>query len=213
MISNSNDEIPGLLRFIAIAEGLKRELRHSWLADGRRESVAEHTWMMSLLAIVFAKRLTEPVDLEKTLKMVIVHDLVEALCGDIPSFEESERMRDKAKREAAAMQELSSSLPEDLGAEISGLWREFESRCSAEARFAVALDKLEVQLQHNLAPFETWEPVEYSLVYTKVLPPCSHDAFLSAVAHAVIGAAERKMVAGGVDLTALQDANRGGATP
>jgi putative hydrolase of HD superfamily len=214
MTTNPSSEIPALLRFVSIAEGLKRELRHSWLADGRRESVAEHTWMMSLLAILFAKRLDAPIDLERTLKIVIVHDLVEALCGDVPSFEDSERMQHKAEREHAAMQQLRSHLPDDLGAEISALWHEFEARETAEARFAVALDKLEVQLQHNLAPFKTWEPIEYDLVYTKVLPPCAHDGFLADVARAVMAEAERKMTAGGIDVAAVR-ARHGatGATP
>jgi putative hydrolases of HD superfamily len=201
-------EIPALLRFISTAEALKRELRHSWLSDGRRESVAEHTWMMSLLAILFARRLTAPVDLDRTLRMVIVHDLVEAVCGDVPSFEDSERMRRKPDRERAAIEQIRSMVPDDLGAEIAGLWDEFEARATAEAKFAVALDKLEVQLQHNLAPFETWEPVEYSLVYTKVLQPCAYDAFLADVARAVIDQAEHKMAAGGVDVAALRAAHR-----
>jgi putative hydrolase of HD superfamily len=196
-----------LLRFIAIAERLKRELRHSWLADGRRESVAEHTWMMSLLAILFARRLAVPVDLEKTLKMVIVHDLVEAVCGDVPSFENSERMQHKAANERMAMQRLRLNLPEDLGAAIAELWDEFEARETPEARFAGALDKLEVQLQHNLAPLETWEPIEYGLVYTKVLQPCAHDEFLAAMACAVMDEAERKMSAGGIDVAAVRAAH------
>ena len=200
-------EISSLLRFITIAESLKRELRHSWLSDRRRESVAEHTWMMSLLAILFAKRLATPVDLGRTLRMVIVHDLVEAVCGDVPSFEDSERMQQKAANERAAMQRLRQELPADLGAEIAELWDEFEARQTPEARFAVSLDKLEVQLQHNLAPLDTWERVEYDLVYTKVLQPCAHDEFLAAVARAVIDQAERKMAAGGIDVAALRAAH------
>jgi len=192
---------------VSIAEALKRELRHSWLADGRRESVAEHTWMMSLLAILLSRRLATPVDVDRTLRMVIVHDLVEAVCGDVPSFEPGERMRNKAANERAAMDRLRHELPADLGAEIAALWDEFEARETPEARFAVALDKLEVQLQHNLAPLETWEPVEYGLVYTKVLQPCIHDEFLAELARAVIEQAERKMADGGIDVAAVRAAH------
>jgi putative hydrolases of HD superfamily len=200
------------MRFVAIAEALKRELRHSWLSDGRRESVAEHSWMMSLLAIVLARRLATPVDVDKTLRMVIVHDLVEALCGDVPSFEQGERMRNKAANEREAIDQLRRGLPDDVGDEIAGLWNEFEARATPEARFAVALDKLEVQLQHNLAPLETWQPVEYDLVYTKVLQPCMHDEFLEEFARAVIEQAEHKMADGGIDVVALRAAHGDPAT-
>jgi putative hydrolase of HD superfamily len=204
-----SSEIPALLRFYSIAERLKRELRHSWLSDGRRESVAEHTWMMSLLAILVARRLREPVQLERVLCMIAIHDLVEAVCGDVPSFEESERMRRKAENERAAMQQLAAALPPDLGAEIAGLWHELEERHTAEARLVNAIDKLEVQLQHNLASLATWEPVEHGLIYTKVLPPCAHDEFLAKLAAEVIVQAERKLEDGGVDVAAL----RAAATP
>lgn len=160
--------------------------------------------MMSLLAILFARRLDAPVDIERTLALVVIHDLVEAVCGDVPSFEDSDRMRNKAANERAAMQRIRQLLPDDLGAEIAALWDEFEARETPEARFAAALDKLEVQMQHNLAPLPTWEPIEYDLVYTKVLPPCAHDSFLAAVARAVIDDAERKMAAGGVDVAAVR---------
>jgi putative hydrolase of HD superfamily len=206
-MSDPSTEIPMLLRFISTAEALKRELRHSWLSDGRRESVAEHTWLMSLLAVLFARRVASPLDLDKALRMVVVHDLVESVCGDVPSFEDSERMLHKAERERAAMQQLSRDLPDDLGAEISALWHEYEARETPEAKFVAALDKLEVQLQHNLAPLDTWEPIEYGLVYTKVLQPCAHDAFLAAVARAVIEQAERKMSAGGIDVAAVRAAH------
>jgi putative hydrolase of HD superfamily len=61
-----------ILRFVAVTERIKRELRHSWLSDGRRESVAEHTWHIALLS---HRHLAQPVAIDRVLKMVIVHDL------------------------------------------------------------------------------------------------------------------------------------------
>ena len=200
----NHDEIRTFLDFLITAEKLKRELRHSWLADGRRESVAEHCWMMSLLAILFAKRLDKPINQERVLKMIAVHDLVETVCGDIPSFEDSERKRNKRQNEQDAIQLIREALPPDIGCEVAGLWEEYESRKTLEAYFVYALDRLEVQIQHNLAPFDTWMPVEYDLVYTKVLQPCAGDAFLSELAQAVFDDAENKMEKGGVDVTSLR---------
>ncbi len=73
-----------LLDFLTLAERLKRELRHSWLSDGRRESVAEHTWFVALVALLAHGRLEEPVRLDRVLAMALVHDLAEAEAGDVP---------------------------------------------------------------------------------------------------------------------------------
>jgi putative hydrolase of HD superfamily len=197
-------EIQQILAFVALAERLKRELRHSWLSDGRQESVAEHSWMMALLAVLLHARLDEPVDIRVVLMMVIVHDLIEAVAGDIPYFEDSDRKRNKAAIEAAAMVEIRAALPVDVGDEVARLWEAFEKRTSLEAKFAVALDNIEVQIQHNLAPFSTWLRLECDLVYRKVLQPCAYDSFLAKLAEGVIADAEVKMTAHGVDVAALR---------
>lgn len=199
--------IASVLAFYAVAERLKRELRHSWISDGRQESVAEHSWMMSLLAILMADKLAQPIDTGKTLKMVVVHDLVESIAGDIPYFEVSDRKANKAALEAAAMDEIVRLLPVAVGHEIRSLFEEFEARETTEAKFASALDTVEVQLQHNLAALDTWIPREFDLVYTKVSRPLAHDPYLSEFAAAVIRQAEEKMVAGGIDIAALRQKN------
>ena len=193
-----------ILDFLALSERLKRELRHSWLSDGRRESVAEHTWQMALIALLAHRHLEHPVDIGRVLRIVLVHDLVEALAGDIPFFEVGERKEQKAERERAAIEEIRTRVGGDTGQEIFELWYEFEAHTTAEAKFATALDNLEVQIQHNLADFETWEPIEYDLVYTKMDERCSHDAFLTALCNAVKAQAEAKMMAAGVDVPSVR---------
>ena len=79
-----NNPIPRILRLLHLSERLKVELRHSWLSNGRQESVAEHCWQMALMALVMHRYLEHPVDLEETLKMILIHDLVEALAGMFP---------------------------------------------------------------------------------------------------------------------------------
>ncbi len=197
-------EIASVLGFVRAAERLKCELRHSWLSDGRQESVAEHSWMMSLLAILLGGRLAGDLDQAKVLKMAVLHDIAEAITGDIPSFEESRRQDDKPANEAKAMDELSAMLPETMAGELREIWQEYEAHESAEAKFVTALDKLEVQIQHNLADIATWQSFERDLVYTKVLPPCSYDPYLAACAEQVIADAEAKMTEVRIDVPALR---------
>jgi putative hydrolases of HD superfamily len=193
------DDVQRILSVLRLAERLKSELRHSWLSSGRRESVAEHTWQMALMAVLMHRHLEHPVDLERTLAMIVVHDLVEGIAGDVPFFEIGERKAAKRRRELAAIEEIRAALPEPTGALVAGLWHEFEARATAEAKFAVAIDNLEVQLQHNLADLATWLPLEHELVYTKMDGPCAHDRFLAAFCEAVKADAETKLRAGGIE--------------
>ena len=193
-----------LLDFLPLAERLKRELRHSWLSDGRRESVAEHTRFVALVALLANGRLERPVRLDRVLAMVLVHDLAEAEAGDVPFFETGDRRAGKAARERAAMDRIAAMLPAPEGETVLGLWLEFEEGETPEARFARALDHLEVQAQHNLAELSTWEPVEHDLVYTKMDERCAHDAFLRALCAGIRARAEEKMRAGGVDVDAIR---------
>jgi putative hydrolases of HD superfamily len=193
-----------VLGFLSLAERLKRELRHSWLSDGRRESVAEHTWFIALMALLTYKRLEEPVSLERVLSMAIVHDLAEVEVGDIPYFETGDRKARKAELELAAIDRIAAMLPAPEGDVVRQLWLEFEEGQTPESRFVRALDHLEVQVQHNLADISTWEPVEHGLVYTKMDERCAHDAFLRHLLGGIRATAETKMREGGVDVDAVR---------
>ena len=197
--------IQSILQFLQLSERLKFELRHSWLSNGRQESVAEHTWQMALMAILAARHLEHPVNLERVLKMILVHDLVEAEAGDIPFFEVSERRANKTQREQAAIVHIRNLLADETGQEIYDLWYEFEERQTYEAKFATALDHLEVQIQHNLADIATWETIEYGLVYTKMDAPCEHDAFLQKFCAAVKQQAEDKLQQSGIDVETIKN--------
>jgi len=196
--------VEGVVDFLTLAERLKRELRHSWLSDGRQESVAEHTWMMSTAAVMLAPLLETPVDLGHTLKLIALHDIAEAITGDIPFFEDSPRQATKAEDEAKAMATLAATLPAPSAALLLTLWQEYEDARTPEAKFARALDKLEVQLQHNLADLDSWTPVEFDLVFTKMDAECAHDRTLRSVLGVIRGRAERKMVEGGIDVAAVK---------
>lgn len=193
-----------VLGFLPLAERLKRELRHSWLSDGRRESVAEHTWFIALMALLTHRRLEEPVNLERVLSMAIVHDLAEVEVGDIPYFETGDRKARKAELELAAIERIATMLPAPEGEVVKQLWLEFEEGKTPESRFVRALDHLEVQVQHNLADLSTWEPIEHGLVYTKMDERCAHDAFLKQLLVGIRATAETKMRAGGIDVDAVR---------
>ena len=120
-----------ILQVIALAEKLKYEMRHSWLSNGRQESVAEHTWRMSLMAILVQPYLDQEVNIEKLLKMVIIHDLVEAEAGDIPAFDtmNSEQLQlQKQENEQKAILNIKHTLEGPLGNELYDLWMEFEAK-------------------------------------------------------------------------------------
>ncbi|MEM6782388.1 MAG: HD domain-containing protein [Bacteroidota bacterium] len=196
--------IPALLETLRLAERLKFELRHSWTSQGRRESVAEHSYQMALMAMLLHPHLEHPVNLGHTLQMVLVHDLVEAEAGDVVYFDTGEAKTRKAEREQLAIERLRTMLPSPSSDTVYALWHEFEQGVTPESRFARAMDNLEVQLQHNRATLDTWEPVEYDLVYTKTSRFADHDAFLRAFAEAVTNEADAKLRAGGVDVDAVK---------
>ena len=111
----------------------------------------------------------------------------------------------KAERERGAIELIRTRLGGAVGQEIYDLWHEYEAKQTAEAKFAGALDHLEVQAQHNLADIRTWTPIEYDLVYTKMDRACAHDRFLAAFCEAVKEQSEAKMRAAGIDVDGVKD--------
>ena len=156
-------QLAGIHDFLHEIEGLKKLLRHSWLSDGRQESVAEHTWRMAIMAIVLYRDLDFKVEIGKVLKMALVHDLAEVYAGDFHAFKDVPL--DKHAKELLSLQTLTKKLPEAVAVELVELWEEFERRETMEAKFAVALDKLEVLIQHNEAEISTWDEKEYDFNY------------------------------------------------
>jgi putative hydrolase of HD superfamily len=156
-----------VLSFLHLAERLKGELRHSWLSNARQESVAEHSWRVSLMVMMMAPMLDVPVDLLKALKMAILHDLPEALAGDVPVFAYQEEGGPAARLELErqAMLTILKDIPEPMATEFFDIWVEFEEQASVEAKLVKAADKLEVQIQHNEADLTSWEHHEKLMVF------------------------------------------------
>jgi putative hydrolase of HD superfamily len=140
-------DISARLKFISEAERLKNVLRRSRTSEGRQESTAEHTWRLCLLAMVFEDKLPG-LDFAKVLKMCVVHDLGEALHGDVPAVMQ-EAGHEKSERERRDLVALMEGLSPELRDTFLSLWDEYEAARSTEALTVKALDKLETLIQHN----------------------------------------------------------------
>lgn len=147
------------LDFMSLAERLKCNTRHCTNSQGEPESVAEHCWRAALMALLLEPEFPE-VKMERVVRMCLIHDLGEAVTGDIPSFLKT--AADEATEEEA-VERLLAPLPEALRLEFTGLFREMEELATPEARLFKVIDKLEAVIQHNESPISTWEVLEYQL--------------------------------------------------
>lgn len=199
-------QLQAILQTLQLAERLKFELRHSYLSNGRQESVAEHTWRMALMAVLLGPYLSQPLDMEKLLKMIIIHDLIEAEAGDMSALDvlRNPTLRtEKVAREQQAIDNLRRVLGAPVGEEVYRLWYEFEDKRTYEAKVANAIDKLEVQLQHNHADFGTWEEIEYDMSYM-MDQHVGFDPVMQQLKDLIEQQAEAKMQAGGVDVASVR---------
>ncbi len=149
--------------FLHIAGRLKDNIRHCYTEQGREESVAEHSWRTSLMAMLLLGKTPEDLDLNKVIQMCILHDLGEAITGDIPSFWKT--AQDTAKEDHALFR-LLDTLPEPLRSSWHTLFQEMLALQTAEAKLYHALDRLESVLQHNESPLSTWLDLERTLNQT-----------------------------------------------
>ncbi|GAL04015.1 HMP-PP hydrolase (pyridoxal phosphatase) Cof [Photobacterium aphoticum] len=124
-------ELAGILAFLNGAEQLKQTLRSAHTSNGRQESTAEHTWRLCLMVMLFEKQFSD-IDMLKLLKMCIIHDLGEAISGDIAAVDQIEG-HDKGAQERTDLLQLMAPLPQDLQDEILLLWDEYEHASSPEA--------------------------------------------------------------------------------
>jgi len=147
------------LDILHIAERLKDTPRHCTTSKRRTESVAEHSWRISLMAMLLTREFPEA-DMDKVVKMCLIHDLGECFTGDIPTFAKKEADRIK---EDDLLGEWVSTLPAEVSADISELYTEMNAMQTVEAKIYKALDKLEALIQHNESPLDTWSENEYEL--------------------------------------------------
>ena len=147
-----------LIDFLGITGKLKRNTRHCWGSGGRQESVADHSWQLAVMALLVAEEFPK-VDINKVVKMCLIHDFGEAITGDIPSFYKTQQDKDK---EDAAILGLLQYLPSGIADEFAGLYKEMAEMQTAEAKLFKALDKLEAIVSHNESPLDTWIELEFT---------------------------------------------------
>jgi len=170
--------LSGILDFLRATERLKVVRRSAYTSEGEAESVAEHSWRLCLMALVLGDEFPNA-DLARLLAMCIVHDLGEAIGGDVPAPEQARRLAadpsaTKSAKEREDLLTLLAPLPDATRAMITSLWDEYEAAASVEARIAKALDKLETILQHtqgdNPAEFDYRFNLDYGRRFTACHP-------------------------------------------
>ena len=148
-----------LLDILHVAERLKDTPRHCTTSRRRRESVAEHSWRVSLMAFLLRSEFPQA-DMDKVIRMCLIHDLGECFTGDIPTFLKT---AEDNEIEESLLGRWIGSLPEGPAGEMQALLAEMEAQQTLEARIYKALDKLEAVIQHNESPIDTWADNEYEL--------------------------------------------------
>lgn len=170
-----------LLSALHLAEKLKDVRRHCTTSQGRLESVAEHSWRIALMAFFLRDEFPEA-DMDKVIRMCLIHDLGECFTGDIPVFRKT--AADEA-REDALLDEWVASLPAPYAGDMRALYAEMNALQTTEAKIYKALDKLEAVIQHNESPISTWEPHEYDLNLTYAWDQVVFSDYLTALRKAV----------------------------
>ena len=150
------------LDFMHVLERLKCNTLHSWTSTGRHETVAAHSWRLGVMALLLRGEFPGA-DMERVLRMCLIHDLGECFTGDIPSFLKS---GGDEERERSALETWVASLPAPYSVELKTLYAEMDALETDEARLYKALDKLEAVIQHNESDIATWLPREYELNLT-----------------------------------------------
>ena len=168
MITSNDGSLEKIFDFLHKVENLKSTLRYNKTTSGRRESTAEHSWRLALMTFIIADALKLNIDINRAVKIALVHDLAEALTGDIDAIliAEGKFSKDeKERQEIEAIMNLQKALPEVIGKEISDLWYEYNNCETREAKFVKALDKLETLTQLAESGYKTYDKPEFIANY------------------------------------------------
>ncbi len=162
---DASERLDQQFAFLNEADKLKQVLRATTLCDGsRRENSGEHSWHLALYALVLVDHAAPEVSIDRVIKMLILHDLVEIDVGDVPIHSGNGALHgsvETAAAEARAADRIFGLLPSDLRDDLRALWEEFEAAATPDALFAKSLDRVQ-PVMHNLASGGgTW--VEYNV--------------------------------------------------
>ena len=155
-LASGNDRLDMQLKFTAEIDKMTSIYRRTLLVSGeRRETDAEHSWHIAVMALLFKEYCIEEPDVEHAIKMLVVHDLVEVYAGDTFAYDDKGNAS-KEEREKEAADKLFSQIPPEQGTEIRSLWEEFDAAETVDAKYAACLDRLQPFLHNTLTEGHTW---------------------------------------------------------
>jgi len=164
----TEEKLEKIFEFLKIAEKLKSVLRYNKLTTGRKESAAEHCWRVALMVLLLHQELELKLDRESCLKMALVHDIAEAITGDIDAVlvaEGKASKQEKDKLEQEATEKIKSTLPQETGEMIYNMWQEYQKGESQGARFVKAVDKLETLTQLVESGYKIYDKPQFIANY------------------------------------------------
>ena len=161
------DRFQKQLDFIREIDKEKQIFRQSYVSDAtRKENDAEHAWHMAIMAFLFSEYANEKIDVLRTIRMILIHDVVEIDAGDTYAYDEVGK-KSQREREEKAAKRLFGMLPEDQAKDLLALWEEFEAGETSEARFARALDNFQPMMLNDATNGIAWE--EHGVAVSKIL--------------------------------------------
>lgn len=144
------------MAFIMEIDKLKKIVRQSYISDGsRKENDTEHSWSLAMMCVILSEYANEEIDVLHTIKMVLIHDIVEIDAGDTYAYDNVGNAT-KREREEKAADRIFGMLPEDQAKEMRDLWEEFEAACTKEARFANTVDKVQPIMLNDITGGRAW---------------------------------------------------------
>ncbi len=156
------ERLAAQLNFILEIDKLKTVIRQTYLTDkSRRENSAEHSWHLAMLAMTLAEYANEPIDLNRVIKLVLIHDIIEIDAGDTPAFDLAGNVT-KVEREILAATRLFGLLPPGQQAEFQQLWEEFEAQETPDSHFALVLDRFHPLFHNKHTEGASWIPFNVS---------------------------------------------------
>ena len=152
-----NERLKKQLAFLIEIDKMKEVFRRTVLLNSRRrENDAEHSWSFAMYAIILQEYANEKVNIERVIKIALVHDLVEVYAGDTFAYD-TKGYEDKQQRELDSAEKLFGMLPSDQRDEIRALWDEFEAKETPEAKFANCCDRIQPLIHNYLTQGHTWK--------------------------------------------------------
>ena len=175
-------DVRDYLKILHVAEKLKDTPRHCTTTNRRIESVAEHSWRISLMAFLAQHEFPEA-DINKVIRMCLIHDLGESFTGDIPTFIKTDKDRNI---EDSLLNQWVKTLPIEISSDMESLYLEMDEQKTVESKIFKALDKLEALIQHNESPLDTWAENEFELNKTYAFDTVEFSSWLIELRKAIL---------------------------